>query len=167
MTISTRGTRLVLAILGAALLCALAVGAYFRFRGPVGGLSPYDKVDGLTYALCGQDKIAYALEQETYPADAETLTVTLRNGAPDGAVVPGDPRHADWAMEVWSGGAWHTLRTRRKAPSGPGCRRTAVPAADHQASWPGAAGNRPISAKFPIITRRPWPPGGTGWCSRT
>lgn len=116
MTLSTRGTKLVLTILGTALLCALAVGAYFRFRGPVGGVSPYDEVNRLTHELYGQDKIVYALDRKTYPADVETLVVHIRNDAPDGALVPEEPRTADWALEVWSDGAWHTLRTVRKDP---------------------------------------------------
>ena len=134
MILSTRGTGWVLGGLTAVLLCALAVEAYFHFRGPVGGVSPYEEVNELVYELYGQDKIVYALEQETYPADVETLVVNIRNGAPDGALVPEDPRYADWVLEIWSDGAWHTLRTVREDPKwswlpedcGPGSRPSGI-----------------------------------------
>lgn len=104
--IYTKYARQVIAVFLAVIAIAAAACLYFRFRGPLGGVSPIETVND----LYGQEQISFTAERETYPADVETVQVTLRNDTEDTVVMqsPGCPNH--WLLETSVDGVWHTLR---------------------------------------------------------
>ena len=89
-------------------LLALAVslaGALYLGR-TVRGVSPYAAVNGL-YAW---ERMSFTADRETYPREAETVTLTFRNDAPDGAVLLSDREPFRWCLEKEVDGVWRSLR---------------------------------------------------------
>lgn len=96
-------------VLGGALaLLALtaAAGLYIRSRSPVGGVSPYETVND----LCGQERISLTVQQNVYPADVETVQLTIRNDAEDTVVGPTPYCPDEWLLEMQVDGVWHSMR---------------------------------------------------------
>ncbi len=83
-----------------------AVMLYFRFRGPVGGVSPYTEVND----FFEQDYISFTIEQDIYPMDAEVIQVTLRNDTNNTVVAPAPGCRNEWLLETRVDGAWHSMR---------------------------------------------------------
>ena len=94
----------------AAILLIFAVMAawalYFRFRSPVGGVSPYETVND----LFGQELISFTIEHDTYPADVEIIQLTIRNDADDTVVSPALYCPDEWLLEAQVDGVWHSMR---------------------------------------------------------
>lgn len=90
-----------------------AVALYCRFRGPIGGVSPYETVND----IYEWEYMTFAPEQKVYPADAETVRLYFRNDAPDGVVClsASGPSFA-YELEIWHNGAWHQMRAYTKQP---------------------------------------------------
>ena len=82
--IFTKYSKRVLGGVLALLALTAAAGLYIRFRSPVGGVSPYETVND----LCGQERISLTVQQNVYPADVETVQLTIRNDAEDTVVGP-------------------------------------------------------------------------------
>ena len=93
---------------GALALLALlaAAGLYIHFRSPVGGVSPYETVNN----LYGQEWISLTAQQDVYPADVETVQLTIRNDAEDTVVGPAPYCPDDWLLEIRVDGVWHSVR---------------------------------------------------------
>lgn len=86
-------------VIAAGLLC-------YRFRSPVGGVSPYETVND----FFEQERIAFTIEHDTYPADVEVIQVTLRNDTDNTVVGPSLYCPNEWLLEIWQDGTWHSLR---------------------------------------------------------
>ena len=93
------GVLAVFAIIAAVLL-------YFRFRSSMGGVSPYEAVND----LFEQELISFTIERDTYPADVETIQVTICNDAEDTVVGPALYCLDEWLLEKQVGGVWHKMR---------------------------------------------------------
>ncbi len=104
--ILTRYSKQVFGGLLAVLLVAAAGMLYVRFRGPVGGVSPYGTVND----LFDQESISFTIEHDTYPADVETVQVTIRNDAEDTVVGPAPYCPDEWLLEKQVDGVWHRMR---------------------------------------------------------
>ena len=104
--ILTRYSKQVLGGILAVFAIMAAAGLYFRFRGPVGGVSPYEMVND----LFEQELISFTIEHDTYPADVEVVQVTLRNDAEDTVVGPALYCLDEWLLEKQVDGVWHRMR---------------------------------------------------------
>ena len=104
--ILTKYARQVLGGVLALLALAAAAGLYLRFRGPVGGVSPYETVNDLYEG----EFITFRTERAAYPADVETIQLTIRNDAEDTVVGPARPCPDEWLLEVQVDGVWRSLR---------------------------------------------------------
>lgn len=97
------------------LLVILAAALYYELRSPVAGLSPYETVNDLP----DWDQMTFSpvTENGWYFADVETIQLTFRNDAPDGAVcLSADGIHFEYALEIVEDDGWHSLRSRTKTP---------------------------------------------------
>lgn len=110
--IRTGHSRLVLGILAAALAVTAAALLYFRFRGPVGGVSPYETVND----LYEWEYMTFAAEQEEYPADTEVIRLYFKNDAPDGVVCLSTRTFFTYELELLKDGAWHSMRAKAERP---------------------------------------------------
>lgn len=99
------GVAAVLAVIAAVLL-------YFRFRGVVGGVSPYETVND----LYEWEYMTFAAEQEHYPADVETIRLRFKNDAPDGVVWLSSSASFAYELEFLKDGAWHSMRAKVERP---------------------------------------------------
>lgn len=107
--IFTKYSKQVIGTCVAILLCVTALALYFQLRGPVGGVSPYETVND----LYEQELLSMTTDRESYPADVSSITVTLRNDAPDYILIQDEPHTDEWVLEREVEGVWHSLRTRR------------------------------------------------------
>lgn len=85
---------------------------YFQLRGNVGGVSPYETVND----LYEQGLLSMTTDQASYSTDVASITVTLRNDAPDYILIQGEPHTDEWALERKVDGSWRSLRTQWKEP---------------------------------------------------
>lgn len=108
--ILTRYSRQVLG--GAIILLLMFAGIilYFRFRSPVGGVSPYETVND----FFEQEKIHFEIEQPVYSKDVDMIQVTLRNDTENTVVAPNPGQRTEWLLEVYSGAEWHSMRTIKR-----------------------------------------------------
>lgn len=104
--ILTRYSKQVLGGILAVFAVIATVLLYFRFRGPVGGVSPYETVNG----LFEQELISFTIEHDAYPADVEVIQVTIRNDAEDTVVGPAPYCLDEWLLEKQVDGVWHSMR---------------------------------------------------------
>ena len=79
---------------------------YYRFRSPIGGVSPYKTVND----FFEQELISFTIEQEIYPTDVRVVQVTLRNNTSDTVVAPAPGCRNEWLLETRVDGAWHSMR---------------------------------------------------------
>jgi len=95
------------------MICALlvvlaAVYLYASARRSTAGPSPYETID----SYFRDQEISFVLERGRYPAEVETVQVTIRNDAEDGAVVPVSDASKEWVLERWADGMWQSLHSR-------------------------------------------------------
>ena len=111
--ILTRYSKQVLGGILAVFAIMAAVLLYFRFRSPVGGVSPHEMVND----LYEWEYMTFTAEQEVYSTDVNTILLYFRNDAPDG-VVWLSSRQSSFAyeLEYWKDGAWHRMRPVVKSP---------------------------------------------------
>lgn len=88
--------------------CIAALALYDQFRGPVGGVSPYETVND----LYEQQLLSITLDQAGYPRDVECIGLTLRNDAPDYILIQAEPHTDNWVLERKVEGTWRSLRTK-------------------------------------------------------
>jgi len=92
-----------------ALLVVLAVVyLYASARSSTAGPSPYETID----SYFRDQGISFVPERGTYPVEVETVQVTIRNDAEDGAVVPVLGVSKEWVLERWVDGMWQSLHSR-------------------------------------------------------
>lgn len=101
----------VIAVL-AVLACTVVMGLYFWLRGPVGGESPYKTVND----LYEWEYMTFTADEAVYPADAKTITLYFRNGAPDGVVQLSQQPPFQWYLERQADGTWYSMRSRIELP---------------------------------------------------
>ena len=111
--ILTRYSKQVLGGILAVFAIMAAVLLYFRFRSPVGGVSPHEMVND----LYEWEYMTFTAEQEVYSTDVNTILLYFRNDAPYG-VVWLSSRQSSFAyeLEYWKDGAWHRMRPVVKSP---------------------------------------------------
>ena len=84
-----------------------AVMLYFRFRGPIGGVSPHETVNDLyewTY-------MTFEAEPDEYSADdVDIVHLYFRNDAPDGIVWLSSQVSFAYELEYLKAGVWHQMR---------------------------------------------------------
>lgn len=107
-----RRRRVLLAAVLAVLLCSAAMGLRVWLQEPVGGVSPYETVND----LYEWEHMTFTADQETYPADVETVTLYFRNDAPDGVVWLSESPSWQWYLERKTDGAWHSMRSTVEIP---------------------------------------------------
>lgn len=110
--ILTRYSKQVLGTAVVLLLIFAETVLYFQFRSPVGDVSPYETVND----FFEQEKIHFTIQQPVYSADVEMIRVTLRNDTEDTVVAPNPGQQTEWLLEIYSNGAWHTMRTIKQDP---------------------------------------------------
>ncbi len=86
---------------------------YFRFRSPVGGVSPHETVND----LYEWESMTFQAEQDEYSTDVDTIRLYFSNDAPDG-VVWLSSRQSTFAyeLEYLKNGVWHQMRPVVKSP---------------------------------------------------
>ncbi len=99
------GILAVFAVIAAALL-------YFRFRGPVGGVSPYETVND----LYEWEYMTFTAEQDEYPTNVDTILLYFRNDAPDGVVWLSSGASFAYELEFLKDGVWHSMRSIVERP---------------------------------------------------
>ena len=106
--IFTKYAKPVIGGLAAVLLCIAALALYYRLRGPVGGVSPYETVND----LYEEELLSMTTDRESYPEDVSSITVTLRNDASDYILIQDEPHTDEWVLEREVEGVWRSLRTK-------------------------------------------------------
>lgn len=107
--ILTRYSKQVLGSFLALFVLVAAVVLYLRFRSPVGGESPYDDIFDQ-----GKYGIEITADEVVYTGQTAPVTVTVRNTAESGWVVPETIRPLEWVLETRVNGVWHSMRTQEK-----------------------------------------------------
>ena len=107
--ILTRYSKQVLGSFLALFVLVAAVVLYLRFRSPVGGESPYDDIFDQ-----GKYGIEITADEVMYTGQTAPVTVTVRNTAESGWIVPENYRTLEWVLETRVDGAWHSMRTTQK-----------------------------------------------------
>ena len=107
--ILTRYSKQVLGSFLALFVLVAAVVLYLRFRSPVGGESPYDNIFDQ-----GKYGIEITADEVMYTGQTAPVTVTVRNTAESGWIVPENYRTLEWVLETRVDGAWHSMRTMEK-----------------------------------------------------
>lgn len=99
---------------GVLAICAMIAAAllYSRFCGPIGGPSLHETVND----LYEWEYMAFAAEQERYPADVETVRLYFRNDAPDGVVCLSTGTSFAYELEFLKDGVWHSMRAKVERP---------------------------------------------------
>lgn len=111
--ILTRYSKQVLGGLLAVFAIIAAVLLYFRFRSPIGGVSPHETVND----LYEWEYMTFVAEQDEYSTNVDTIRLYFRNDAPDGVVwLSSRTSVFAYELEYLKDGVWHQIRPVVKSP---------------------------------------------------
>lgn len=86
-----------------------AVALWYRFRSPIGKVSPYESINSW-----GDEQVEIVVDEVFYAQQTGPLHVTICNRSDRGLVVPDNYRPKEWMLEIQVNGRWHSMRTAEK-----------------------------------------------------